>query len=336
MKKSFALLIAGIMILSVAACGGKGGSDKPDNDKTKPDSGNKQTEDTIIDADDLKDFEDALDKLEDMMPEGWDENAYGAYIYDVWDEEFLPDCLPGPVEGIKADQTTFKDYDHDTMSGSYSIGPIFWEAKEDYREYGVSFYANIDQLDAYLLKVTDAGFLGGELTSREDNWWEFEYYMDGWFLYIFVRTDVHQEGYDSLVTISLTDSLFEHPESVNGIPLPQAGFPDYDYTNYCSIFNEYYDELEFDLANDTFPEDEPFAMFFTYRGVTPQDAKDYAEELKSLGWTVESERDTTTEAEPDYYALFIKDGIYAQVDYSPYESYSMQIGFSDMVEFLQY
>ena len=74
MKRLLAILLAGLMLFSFAACG---------NNETDP-----------ISQGDLDDLDDALDKLEQLLPEGWDENNYGAYIYNVWDSEFLPDCFP--------------------------------------------------------------------------------------------------------------------------------------------------------------------------------------------------------------------------------------------------
>ena len=98
MKKLLALLLTLAMVFSLAACG-------KDTDKTTDgdDSGasNNGNGDPIISDEDVEDFEDAMDKLEGLMPEGWDENRYGAYIYDVWDQEFLPDCFPAPPRGSK-------------------------------------------------------------------------------------------------------------------------------------------------------------------------------------------------------------------------------------------
>ena len=105
MKRFLVIILAGLMLFSFAACG---------NNETP--SGGKET--VPISQGDLDDPDDALDKLEQMLPDGWDENKYGAYIYNVWDSEFLPDCFPAAPDGIKVDQTNFKDYDHDTLNGS--------------------------------------------------------------------------------------------------------------------------------------------------------------------------------------------------------------------------
>ena len=98
MKRFLVIILAGLMLFSFAACG---------NNETP--SGGKETD--PISQGDLDDLDDALDKLEQMLPDGWDENKYGAYIYNVWDSEFLPDCFPAAPDGIKVDQTNFKDYE---------------------------------------------------------------------------------------------------------------------------------------------------------------------------------------------------------------------------------
>ena len=125
MKKLSALLLVLVMLFSLAACGG--GDDKPPSS----DPG-KQSESTDqLTQKELDDVEKAFEMLEALKPEGWDENNFGAYIYDVWDEAFLPDCLPGPVDGVKVDQTTLKDYSHDVLNGDYSVGPLCYENHQE-------------------------------------------------------------------------------------------------------------------------------------------------------------------------------------------------------------
>ena len=139
MKKLLTLLLAVIMICILAACNGNN-SNSSDDDPN----------DDILTQEDLDDLEEALDILEALTPEGWDENRYGAYIYDVYDSDFLPECFPEQVEGTKAYSTNFKDYTHDTLNGAYDVGYINYESYEDYREYSVSFYATREQLDEYI------------------------------------------------------------------------------------------------------------------------------------------------------------------------------------------
>ena len=169
------------MLFSFAACG---------NNETP--SGGKETD--PISQGDLDDLDDALDKLEQMLPDGWDENKYGAYIYNVWDSEFLPDCFPAAPDGIKVDQTNFKDYDHDTLNGDYSVGPLIYDSYEDYREYGVGFYATQEQLDIFLAAVEAKGMTGGQ--TEDGDWCIYEYFGNGWFMEIFANQIHNDQEYN--------------------------------------------------------------------------------------------------------------------------------------------
>ena len=80
MKKLLAILLAAMMTLTLAACG--------DNNKTdtdKDDSKASQTENSSAILDESvnwDDVESALDVLEGLKPEGWDENNFYSYIYE--------------------------------------------------------------------------------------------------------------------------------------------------------------------------------------------------------------------------------------------------------------
>ena len=317
MKRLLAILLAGLMLFSFAACG---------NNETP--SGSKETD--PISQGDLDDLDDALDKLEQMIPEGWDENNYGAYIYNVWDSEFLPDCFPAAPEGVKVDQTTFKDYDHDTLNGAYDVGHISYESKEDYREYGVSFYATKDQLDTFISGVESKGLTGG--LTEEGEWTFYDYFGNGWYMQIFVRNSISEENYEYLVNVNATDSLFELPKSIDGIPLPQVGMVTGDYSKGYTIqdFTDGYEDVDFDLSKDKLP-DQYYAAWFNYLCATNQDAKDYAQQLKDLGWEVEWE----TDGEDGYRCCLKKDGVYAISNYYDYDC-MLEVGFSDMIENLSY
>ncbi len=331
MKKLFALVLALIMLLSLAACGGEktpeSGTDNNSSSKPTPDASNSIS----IDWEAL---DSALSVLDTLKPEGWDEDPYGMYIYDVWDQEFLPDVMPAPIDGIKIDSTRFKDYNHDVMNKDYSVGPIEYDDYKDYRKYSVSFNATIEQLDAFIAAVKEKGFVGTETTTHEeDSWWEYYYYNEsGWFMHIFFNT-VSSDGYDGFASVSLTDSIFDKPASVAGIPLPQKGAPAYDYTKYSFYFDENYDEVSFDITKDTFP-DSYYAIFFEYYGVDAKYCKEYTSQLVNAGWTIEQE-DDKVESENNYYALLKKDGEYSQVYFAPYNGF-MQVGFCTMPEGLQY
>ena len=338
MKKILALLIAAMMLFCFVACD-TGDDPNPNKDNPGTSQGgennnggasNNGNGDPIISDEDVEDFEDAMDKLEGLMPEGWDENRYGAYIYDVWDQEFLPDCFPAPPEGVKVDQTTFKDYKHDTLNGSYAVGPLYYESKEDYREYGVFFYATEDQLNTFTEAVEAKGMVGGCTETGE--WTYYDYFGNGWFMEIFVRESISEEAYDYSVSVSATDSLFTLPEFIDGIPLPQCGMTECDYNKGYTIqdFTYGYDDVDFDLSKDKLP-DEYYAAWFNYHCATNQDAIDYAHQLKDLGWEVEWE----TNGEDGYRCCLKKDGIYAISNYYAYDCL-LEVGFSDMVENLTY
>jgi len=321
MKKFLQLLLAGALLFSAVSCSKSGTSDKQGEEDGVKES--KQG--------DLGDVDKALDLLKTLIPEGWDENRYGAYIYNEWDEEFLPDCFPDPPSGIKVDQTTFKDYDHDTLNGSYSVGPLSYESYEDYRQYGVSFYANEEHISAIIADIEGKGMKGG---LEDEGTWTFYSYFDGeYYLQIFIREAFSEEDYDYLVAIDATDSLHKLPESIDGIPLPQCGFVSSSYeSGYYTIqdFSEGYEDIDFDLSKDKLP-DEYFAAWFSYYCATAQDAKDYAQKLVSLGWELQYE----SESDGSYYASLYKDGVYAVSNYIHYDV-EFQVGFSDMIENLTF
>lgn len=333
MKKLLALLLALMMGLSLAACGG--GDDTPGGSGEGNSSGSIR--DDLEDAGDaLDDLDDAMDALEFLTPEGWDENNFGAYIYDVWDEEALPDIFPGPVDGVKASQTHLKDYSHDVLNGDYSVGPLSYESYEDYREYSVRFYATEAQLDAWLDTLRGKGFSGGQLSDRESEWWEFYFSNnDGWFVYVFFNTNDNEEGeFDGCATVYATSDVFPLPEAIagEGIPLPQRGMTDYDYTESYAAHDMNFDYVDFDLSSSTFSElGEYYTAWFSYYGTELQDAKDYAQTLVGEGWELQYE----SEDDGSYYAALHRDGIYAVSNYYGYDVL-MEVGFSDIIENLQY
>ena len=306
MKRMLAILISVLLVVLFSACG----ADKEGYDKDKPAVTTKGQQ--------IK------------LPKGWGENNYGAYIYDVWDADFLPECFPAPMDGVKVEQTTFKDYDHDTLSGSYAVGPLFYDSYEDYREYGLSFYANSGELEAFIAAVEAKGLQGG--LTEEGTWTFYNYFGNGWFMEIFVREALGQDDYQYIVNVNATDSLFALPKTVSGIPLPQCGVTDYDYNKYYTIqdFSEGYEDVEFDLAKDKLPK-QYYAAWFNYYGTVNQDAIDYAQQLKDLGWEVEWE----SQSEDGYRCCLKKDGVYAVSNYYAYDC-MMEVGFSDMVENLSY
>ena len=340
MKKLLIIALALIMTISFAACPLGGGDDEqpPANDKTPaatPD------EDIGLSDKELEDFENALEILEALKPEGWSENNYNMYIYDVWDEDALPDCLPGPIEGMKPSQTSIKDYKHDDLQSDYSVGLIHYNSHEEYRSYNVSFYATNDQLLSYVDALKANGFSGGTSDSlEEDTWIEFHFSTDGWYVYIFFNTNDDDGGaFDGHATVYATDSLHERPKTFAGTPLPQTGAVSYDVMSYFYIesYNYTTDEMggfDFPLnTNDAFPDstEQSWWTWLTYYGADHEAAKAYTQQLVNEGWTLTSEYEDYS---GDYYSFLEKDGVYASS--KCYGGYEHEVGFSDMVENLSY
>ncbi len=328
MKKILALMLALVMMLSFVACG--------DNSEEQFGDGGNSDKDTTLTPGDIDDLDDALDAL---TPEGWDENNYGMYIYDVWDAEFLPDIFPKQVEGTKVSQTNYKDYKHDVLNSNYAVGPIWFDSPENYREYSVSFYASIEQLDKYISNAKAAGFVGDETSSPDDTWREFTlYHSDGWLMYIFFNTNDDDGGdFDGCASVSLTDSLFKRPDSIAGVKLPTAGTPEYDYTagSCYEVYNYTSDDMEtLDVDwNGSFPDNEKYSwyIYFTYYGADVAATKAYKDSLISSGWSVVSERNSE---EDEYRSTLRKDDVYMVVNC--YNNTHLEIGFADMEENLSY
>lgn len=328
MQKIWVLLITLTMIFTFFGCSEKDNNNNSDIETSKSDLDSNETID-------WGEVESAMDILESLKPEGWDENTYGAYIYDVYDSDVLPDCIPEQIEGTLVYDTSLKDYEHDVINGNYGVGPIYYESHEDYRQYGVSFYANKEHLEQFIAEL-EANGMHGYMDGDEEAfgsglWWEGFYGGNGWAIYLMYNTnDDHDGEYDGCLNVAATEDLYELPESIAGIPLPQTGIVTYDY-NYYTIqdFTNGYEDKDFDLKTDAFPA-EYYAAWFDYYCVARQDAVDYFETLVNNGWALEYEY---SDEEDDYCMVLKKDNVYAIVDYE--DSY-MEIGFSDMVESLTY
>lgn len=322
MKKLLVMLMACFMAFTLVGCGGSSNNETKDNDK--------ENENLVIDEDDLEAVDDAMDALELLKPEGWSEGNYGGYIYDVYDSDFLPDCFPKQIEGTKASQTAYKDYKHDVINQNYSVGPLWFENKEDYRTYSVSFYAKAEHVEAFLQALEDKGMYGYMEGEGEgfgtSQWLEGFYAGNGWGMYLFFNTNDDQDGeFDGCLTARATDTLTKLPKSISGIPLPQTGIIADDLENYFIYdFSNDYDEVDFDIEKDTLPT-ENYCADLSYYGISEDVAKDYVKELENNGWNISYEY-----PEEDYYSVYLeKDGQYALVHY---QESVMDLGFSDMME----
>ena len=325
MKKLFALLLAMTMLLSLVACGSGTGGEKDD-----------VPNDSDVNLDDV---EDAFEILESLTPEGWDENNYYAYIYDVYDSSALPECIPEQIDGTLAYMTSIKDYKHDVLNGDYSVGVIYYDSYEDYRKYTVSFYAKNEHLDAFIAELEADGMIGymeGEDEAfGSGDWWEGFYSNGEWAVSLFYNTNDNKNGeYDGCLTVSATDDLYDLPKSIAGVQLPQVGVVTFDYSKGYTIqdFTDGYDDVDFDMNSDSFPT-EYYAAWVDYYCVSRQDAVDYVKELENNGWSI----NYNYHDEEDYYSVVLKKGdVYSLVKYEKTEGAYMAIGFSDMIENLTY
>ncbi len=361
MKKVLGCLLVAVMMLSLAACSpedaenllgeiieNNGGLEEIVGDVvdnlgiTSGEEGSTGSEGSgdILTEEDLEDLENALEQLEALKPEGWDENLYGMYIYDVWDEEFLPDVLPGPVEGVLPYDTTFKDYKHDVMNQNYSVGMIEYESYEDYHEYGVNFYATKEQLDQYVESIRNAGFTGGESSHPDSEWREFSFsHKDGWYLYMWFNTNNDNDGkFDGCASVSLTDNLYTRPDSIAGVKLPTVGVIAYDYTKGVSYDTYVYETGEMGYKDvewsESFPDKNAMSwwIFFDYYGVDLEQVNAYRDQLVNDGWVLER---TSEGSDGSYIKNILKKGDVYMV--ANWNSRSMlQIGFSDMQENIDY
>lgn len=329
MKKLLALVLALMMCLSFAACGdGKSGGSSSGGSSSGGDSSGGVSEK------DLEKVEDALEKLGTQLPDGWSDGNYWM-LKDGWDADFLPSVLPAPQEGFEVDITTLKDYKHDTMDGDYEVGDVQYASYKDYREYGVQFDCNPQQLEAYIEAVRANGFVGGGY-SDDGGEWEYHFsHPDGWLLVIYARSswdDPNKLG----AAISMTDSLYDSPKSVCGLPLPTMGTPVMDFTK--AVYNAYdstkdYEEVELPVdLNGSFPDSERYEwdVFFEYDGVSRDYVMEYSQSLTDAGWEVYLDED----GDEDYVTNYAsKDGLQIIIGFS---DSSMVVGIGTNSDSLYY
>ena len=308
MKKLLALLLVGMMIFSLAACG--------DNDTTDPNKDNPGTSQSG-DQSGKSNNNDGVENYEQLQfPDGWDNWALGASIDDVWDTSVLPSILPGPIDGMVAKETIYKDNVH--SKSDLQVGHLKYAESDDYRYWEVRFEASRAHIDAYLAAMEAKGFIGALDTDKsEDDRYTYCYsHSEGWYVYL------HHGGYDDgdlelrSSYLMITDSVHDYVDSVVGIPLPQFGAPYVDYKiNSIDIWSNEDDDFiyeDFDVSKDSFPtgleDSEWFEISFTYYGANIDAAKEYSNMIKGLGWTEESYFSEYSDS-----SCYVKDGIYLRV-----------------------
>jgi len=351
MKKLVTIALAMVLALSLlTACGGNS------NSNNTPSSGNTSGSSTSTTSasstpsggltdKEIQDANDAMDQLEAWAKaQGWDDNQYGNWIYGVWDSDVLPGCVPKEIEGVKADQTTYKEKRHDTYNGDYHVGSMGFPDQK-YEVWGVSFYCDDDQLDAFIGAIEAGGFFGGqtEVSEYAPTW---EWIGNGYYAHLYVNAQISgEEGYNKLASFYITETRqTPRPSSFQGLKLPDVG----EYLSYTP------DGIGFgwDTASDNSVENfwDPYAdkgtlpdqwyVWYNFFGVTVDQAKAYAQQLVSQGWTVEYENNDDygwgETPRPAYSCQLIKNGIYAAVSVNDYSVYGIDVRFGTMAESLYY
>ena len=303
MKKLLAILLAAIMMLSLMACG-----------NNEPPSVNEGGEENKGGNTNIADV-DSYEKLK--LPEGWDNYSTHATIDDVWDTSVLPEILPGPIDGMIAIETVYKDKVHTKYE--LSVGRLDFEKSEDFRLWEVTFQATQAQFVAYLDALKNNGFVGA-LDTRESEGDRSVYSFSnsaGYYISMQYGTigDSGEDVRKGFITI--TDSLYDKPTSVNGIPLPEFGVASGDYSEdgYIDIWDNSVDDYrseDFDWFKDSFPTDLPegnyFELSIVYFGGNLECAKKYTSQLPSLGWELVSDFSENSD-----YSTYKKDGIFLEV-----------------------
>jgi hypothetical protein len=324
--------IAPVLILALClltACGVSGGAPAQGggNGGSGGDSGLTQRE--------IDDADAALDQLEEWAKaQGWSENSYGNWIAGVWDSEVLPDCVPNEIPGVKVDQTTYKEKRHDTLSGSYGVGSLYF-ADSQYEAWGLMFYCTDDQLTAFTDGMQNAGFYGG--MTDDYPYPEYEWLGNGYYAHMRVNADIlGEEEYDNLAMFDIAPAdTNPRPVAFQGMKLPDFGAVKYDCRE--GVGYGYDGEEEKENFYDVFADkgelpSEGWNFWLDYFGATPEQAKSYAQYMSSQGWTIEYENE-----EDGRYSCSLKKGenLVGGVEFTEYD-YTVKVGFANMGENLWY
>ena len=348
MKRLLTITLAIMLILSIAACnpkdkvqdalrdelsgnnsGNSGNSGNGGNSGNSGNSGNGNISDDEL--------QDAMDQLEKWaLAQGWDENRYGNWIYGKWDSEVLPSCVPKEIDGVKVDQTSYKEKRHDTYSGSYGIGDVSF-SDGAYEEWGVSFYCTDAQLDEFIAAMEANGFYGGQIYDSEYAP-EWAWLGNGYYAHMHVNPQsMGEDGYDNFASFSITqDNHNPYPVAFMGTKLPKIGVVMYDYTEGAGMG---WDGEDYELVEpiwDVFADkgqlyDNGWNLWLDYFGVKPEQAAACVQDLVAQGWTLTYE-DTTYDGEGFVYHLE-KGDMVAGVEQS---AYTMSIRFADISENIWY
>ena len=337
MKRRIALILALMLLFTLAACGGK--SDPPAQSGNSS-SGDGNSSSPGLTQKEIEEAEQAMETLEAWArAQGWDENPYGNWIYAVWDSEVLPACVPKEIEGVQVDQTTYKEKRHDTYTESYGIGNLNY-ADKSYEQWGVSFYCTTGQLDEFVAAMEANGFYGGQ-TSESEYRPTWEWLGNGYYAYLSVNPQITGEGdYTCLAWFDITqDDNNPYPVAFMGTKLPQMGAVVYNYkvdgAGYAWV-GEDYDMVEgfWDVFADKGELPEDWGMWLDYFGVNIEDAKACAQNMAAQGWTITHE---STWYDGEGYVCYLEKGeIVGGVAQGADGPFTFSVGFGSIEENLWY
>lgn len=222
------------------------------------------------------------------LPKGWYNTQYYSSIDNVWDASVLPECLPGPPEGVKVEETMYKSTQQKSM-GNKRVGDISFE-NDNYEKYAVNFVCTNAQFDAYVNSLKNAGFLG---YKENDSPITYTFAGNGYYIFFEFRNFVpRNDGYDGTAQLVMTPDVYEKPATFCGFPLPQVGMLNYDVinNNYLHIYTDDDEkEIPYDSKNDPGIANEVgnnqfFIAFDLYMGVSEKEARDYFASLENSGF----------------------------------------------------
>ena len=271
------------------------------------------------------------------MPTGWDKNPYSWWIDGKWDSSVLPKCVPTEVDGVKPDQTYYKDNSQDVLNQYYQIGSIYFK-DSNFEKWGLSFYCTDEQLNTFVKEMKTKGFYGG--ITNSGTYPEYEWIGNGYYAYMRVNDyAMGQEGYKNLAMFSITNDSPPRPKAFKNTKLPDFGWVTQDYTDGVGFgYNKGNDnsvENFYDIFKDSgnLPT-EGWSFWVYYFGVSVEKAKEYAQNLVKQGWKITNE-DTYSGGE-GYSCSLEKDGIVGGLQIGGEGSYTLGVGFGSQGEYLFY
>jgi len=327
MKKFLALALIALLALSLLTACGRTTTDNP------PPNNNNGTKAPSNGGDDPSPNNGGDEQVN--LPSGWDQNPYGAWISGVWDDAYLPGCVP-KIDVVGVDQTTYKARSHDTTSSSYGIGSIRFTDK-NYERWGVVFTATAAQLDGFAAAMAQNGFYGG-ITDESVNGTaeEHEWVGNGYYACLGAQPSFMSDEYDFSVSFVMTNTQPKRPTAFKGTKLPDFGWVTEEYAEVGWGYDgENTVDGFYNVITDTGSLPDDWSFWLHYFGVTEAEAKAYAQTMAAAGWTIVHEGDYYEGT--GYSCQLEKDGIVAGVKFNAGEGkFTGSVGFATVSESLWY